>query len=702
MSGRRASSTDPGPSPVVASIGSPEISESEVRLPRASAAAVVLVLLVPAAIVISIIAGTVGGEFSTGTSLYDPGFLVDRGLPIVRVVHDLAAALTVGLLVLAAFIVPGQKKRPGELGRSQWRATRWAAYAGAVWFTAAAIVIVLTGIQVSGVPIGSPIFASTFETFLFHVELGESLAVSALCVLAASVISMFARRVTSVGIAAGFALFGLLPLALSGHAAGSIEHANAVNSLAVHLVAVCVWVGGLAGLILLRRTVRTGFGAAVARYSTLAGWAFAAVAFSGIVNAALRLSSPADLLKPYGLLIVTKASILIVLGVAGALQRRRIIPRLRADPLQRSAFVRLAVCEAAFMAIAIGVSVGLSKSPPPVSQAPLTGDLAREGLLGFPYPPPVSVLHMFTVWHWDWVWLGIALVLAGGYLWAVRVLHRRGDRWPVLRTIPWLLGCAGLIWVTNGGPAVYGLVHFSSHMVDHMALMMVVPPLLVLGGPVLLALRALPVRHDGSRGIREWLLLFTHSRFLTFLAKPVVAGVIFAGSLIVFYYSPAFGSALQSHEWHVAMTVHFLLSGYLFFWVFIGVDPGPKRPPYPILFMVLLGTLAFHAFFGVALMSSDQVLAIDWWHALGETDNAALLADQHVGGGIAWGASEIPMVLVALGVAVRWTRSDERAARRGDRQADRDGGAELAAYNARLEKLKEQDERVEHTSNDAR
>jgi putative copper resistance protein D len=301
-------------------------------------------------------------------------------------------------------------------------------------------------------------------------------------------------------------------------------------------------------------------------------------------------------------------------------------------------------------------------------------------------------MRMFTVWHLDWAWLGLCAVLAGCYIWAWRKLRRDGHPWPIGRVIAWVAGCAVLAWATSGGPAVYGLVHFSSHMVDHMALMMFVPPLLVLGGPVLLALRALPVRHDGSRGIREWLMVFTHSRFLGFLAQPVVAGVIFAGSLIVFYYSPAFYASLSSHEWHVAMCVHFLLSGYLFFWVFIGVDPGPKRPPYPILFMVLLGTLAFHAFFGVAVMLSDSILAIDWWHALGQTNNAALLVDQHTGGGVAWGASEIPMVLVALGVAFAWTRSDERTAKRLDRQADRDGDAALVAYNARLARMREHDE----------
>ncbi|MEO8907187.1 MAG: cytochrome c oxidase assembly protein [Microbacteriaceae bacterium] len=665
--------------------------DSEIRLPRASLTSIILVLCIPVAVTASLIAMTVGGGFSTGTALYDPGPIVDVGLPIMRALHDTAAAATVGLLVLAAFILPGQTKAPGEVGHSQWRATRWAAWAGAVWLTAGCVVIVLTGIQISGVPVGDPIFWPTLVTFMFQVELGESLVVSAVCVLAATVIALMAIRLTSVGFAAGFALFALLPLALSGHAAGSFEHANAVNSLAVHLVGVTIWVGGLAGLLLLRRTVKRGFGVAVARYSTLAGWAFCAVAFSGIVNAALRLGTFADLLQPYGLLIVAKASILVILGFAGAVQRRRIIPRLKADPMNRRLFIRLATTEAAFMALAIGIAVGLAKSPPPVSQLPLTGDEAREGLLGFPYPPPVSFLHMFTVWQWDWVWLGLILALAGCYLWAARVLHRRGDRWPVYRTICWLAGCALLVWATSGGPAVYGLIHFSSHMVEHMTLMMFIPVLLVLGAPVLLALRALPTRHDGSRGIREWLLLFTHSRFLGFLARPLVAAVIFAGSLIAFYYSPAFYSALSSHEWHVAMTVHFLLSGYLFFWVFIGVDPGPKRPSYPMLFIVLLATLGFHAFFGVSLMLGKAVLAPDWWIALGQTNTAAVLADQQAGGGIAWGGSELPMTFVALALAIMWARSDERTAKRLDRKADRDGDADLVAYNARLARMRDDD-----------
>lgn len=665
--------------------------EQELRLPPIDPVAAILAFCVPLAVAMALLAMVFSGAFLTGTALLNPGDVVTYGLPVARTVHDLAAAGTIGFLLAAAFVVPGQTKHPGRLGWAQYQARRWAAWFGGVWFAAALVVLFLTGISISGVQPTDDKFWTVFGTFLFGIELGQSLVVSVVAILIAAVLAALAQKLTTTVVAFAFAVFALLPLSLAGHAAGSFEHANAVNSLALHLIGVTVWCGGLLALLILRGTIRNGYATAVARYSTMAGWAFGAVAFSGVINASLRLASPADLLQPYGLLIVVKATILILLGIAGAIQRRRVIPRLRADPTDRRSFARFAVTEIVFMAVAIGVSVGLSRSAPPISQQPLTGDQLQEGLLGFPYPPAVDVVRMFTVFHLDWVWLAIACTLAGLYVWAFVRLRRRGDPWPVHRLLAWIAGCVSLAWLTSGGAAVYGMIHFSTHMIQHMGLMMLAPLFFVLGGPVLLALRVLPARHDGSRGVREWLLLFTHSRYLRFLANPVVAGVIFAGSLIVFYYTPAFQGALFSHQWHVAMCIHFLLSGYLFFWVFIGVDPGPRRPPYPILLLVLLATMAFHAFFGVALMESQSVLAIDWWHALGQTDDAALLADQHVGGGVAWGASEIPMVLVALGVAFQWTRSDERAARRQDRQAVRDGDAELRAYNERLQKLDRRD-----------
>src|SRR5690606_8804994 len=127
--------------------------------------------------------------------------------------------------------------------------------------------------------------------------------------------------------------------------------------------------------------------------------------------------------------------------------------------------------------------------------------------------------------------------------WAVR-LRARGDHWSMARTASFLLGLGIAIWVTQGAPAIYGMATFSGHMVQHMTLMIAVPLPLTFGAPVTLALRALPSRHDGSRGPREWLRVIVESRLMQFFAHPVVAAVNFAGGMVVFYYSPLFEFAL--------------------------------------------------------------------------------------------------------------------------------------------------------------
>ena len=258
----------------------------------------------------------------------------------------------------------------------------------------------------------------------------------------------------------------------------------------------------------------------------------------------------------------------------------------------------------------------------------------------------------------------------------------------------WVAGMLLLAYVTNGGVNVYEQVLFSAHMLGHMALTMAVPVLLVPGAPVTLAARAIRARKDGSRGGREWILLAVHSRFAGIIANPIVAAVLFAGSLWVFYYSPLFRWTMLDHIGHEWMIGHFLLTGYLFVQSLIGIDPVPYRLPYPFRLVLLLGTMAFHAFFGLAIMSGTGLLLADWYGAMGWGTDA--LADQQLGGGIAWSIGEIPTVALAITVAVQWARSDEKESRRRDRHADRTGDAELEAYNARLAAIAEHDRRGEH------
>jgi putative copper resistance protein D len=176
-----------------------------------------------------------------------------------------------------------------------------------------------------------------------------------------------------------------------------------------------------------------------------------------------------------------------------------------------------------------------------------------------------------------------------------------------------------------------------------------------------------------------------HSPVGRLLAHPLVAAVLFAGSLVVFYYSPLFRWATTDHIGHEWMTAHFLITGYLFVQSLVGVDPVPYRLPYPLRLMVLLVTMAFHAFFGLALLQGSGLLLADWYGAMGWGTSA--LADQQAGGGIAWSVGEIPTLVLAMVVAVRWAGSDERESRRLDRNAERTDDAELAAYNDMLARL---------------
>jgi cytochrome c oxidase assembly factor CtaG len=219
-----------------------------------------------------------------------------------------------------------------------------------------------------------------------------------------------------------------------------------------------------------------------------------------------------------------------------------------------------------------------------------------------------------------------------------------------------------------------------------------VPILLALGGPTTLALRALPTAGRGQPpGPREWLLAALHSRVSRVLTNPFVATALFIVGFYGLYFGGIFGAVVGSHAAHVAMNLHFLISGYLFYWVVIGVDPTPRPlPPLAKLGMVF-ASLPLHAFFGVVLMGTNDVMGESFYRSLQLPWHTDLVGDQHLGGAIAWAAGEGPLVVVLLALFIQWRRSDDRTARRLDRAADRDEDADLMAYNAMLAEMARRD-----------
>jgi putative copper resistance protein D len=634
-----------------------------------------------AAVAVVIPAGLLGGAFAAPVAgLPDVGGFVRWGTPVVRAIHDLAAASTVGLLLVAATIIPEARGTSRRV-----TAARYACATGVVWVVAGIVGLVFSFSDLSGTKLTDPLFGAQLQTFVFQLEFLRVAAVSAALALVVTTGAAVVRGRAGIVALAALSLLAILPLSLAGHAAGAADHDTAVNSLALHLVAALVWVGGLLALAILRPLLGTDLAISVQRYSMLAGCCFVAVAVSGAANAWIRVGTFGNLLSSYGALVVLKVVALVALGLAGWRQRSRVVHRIAVDPLAGRLFGRLALVEVAVMGAAFGLGTALSRSGPPVPDSPVGTIDPAYALTGFPAPAgPLTSLHWLTVWRIDWLWLGVSVIAVALYVAGARRMRARGDSWPVRRTIGWVTGWAIVVWATCGAPGVYGPVLFSVHMLMHMTVSMSAPILMVLAAPVTLALRTLTPREDDTLGPRELLLALVHSRFLAVLGNPVVAAAIFFGSLVVFYFSPLFELALRTHTGHVLMTTHFLLAGYLFVWVLVGIDPGPRRWPPSLRLVILFVTISFHAFFGVALTTGTTLLAPTFYQGLHLPWPVDLLSDQRNGGAVAWGVGELPTLLLALLVTLAWVRSDGAETKRLDRQADRDDDAELRAYNAHL------------------
>lgn len=639
-------------------------------------------------------------------SVSDPGALVRWGLPISKALHNVSLATVIGGLIFATGVLPrttGKGRKNPKDGEAEHplftRSLAVAAIAGIVWTLSAVSVLVLTFSDVAGLSLsGDAQFTQSLVYFMTDIETGRAWLWVTIIAAVVTTALFGVRSLTALALALALAVVGLLPTALIGHSSSSSDHEGAINSLGLHLLGVSVWVGGIVMLVLLSRILSsTGLTEPVLRrFSSLAGFAFALVLASGVINASIRITNWADLFgSAYGQLIVAKTLATLVLGAIGFMHRQWVIPQLGRKGLSvKRVLWQLIAVELLVMGATSGVAVALGRSAPPEPTTYAPDASPAFILTGYELPPELTPERWLTEWRLDWLWIAVGLFGLVAYILGVVKVRRRGDKWNPLHTITWVIGLVVLTYITSGPPAVYGRVLFSAHMVDHMALTMVAPIFLVLGAPVTLALRALPARGDGSRGLREWLLVFVHSRFSQLVTHPIFAAANFAGSIVLFYYSDAFGFAMREHVGHELMNVHFALTGYIFVLSMIGSDPLPRRAPYPMRLLLLLATMGFHAFFGVAIMGGTGLLAADYFGNLGRAWGPSAIVDQQMGGAVAWGIGEVPTLLVAIGVAIMWSRSDEREKRRVDRAADRNNDADLNAYNDMFAKLAERDARL--------
>lgn len=291
----------------------------------------------------------------------------------------------------------------------------------------------------------------------------------------------------------------------------------------------------------------------------------------------------------------------------------------------------------------------------------MPGDLARltaasGGLLS----PPVRLHTLLTAWQHNWLIVVAAAFEAvpiGWYVLSVRRLGRRGRPWSAWRTAAFVGGVLVVVIATQSGLAAYDDTNFTAHVVQHLLLMNLAPPLLAMGAPVTLALQA------SSRSTTTRLLKILHSPPARLLTHPLLAGGLVVTTMYGYFLTPLYRLSIENTWFHYYTHLHFLLAGSLYWWPIVGADVLPRRWGHGAKLLLLFSAIPWSSFLGIAILEMSTPIA-----------PAYTLADTHAGGGVLWAASELFTVVFALVVFADWAKADLRQAARYDRQLTRTPG----------------------------
>ncbi|MCQ9343252.1 bifunctional copper resistance protein CopD/cytochrome c oxidase assembly protein [Corynebacterium kozikiae] len=633
------------------------------------------------------------GESLAALGIPDPGPVTTAGLPFLRASAWVLAALALGSFMVSAFYLdpahdPAQdpvqdpqtarnKQRTQTLTVDAHIAARTGAYAALGFAVIALVMVPMVLSDVSGQPFTQAV--QFFSMALDRVAAAKAWLASAVIAVLVGVAALVARSWRAQPLLAVGAFAMVLPLGLEGHSAAGGDHDYGTNSLLWHLLFMMIWVGGLVGLIAHARRLGPQLGTAVRRYSALALWAVVVMSISGVINAAIRVRLGDLFTSDYGRMIVLKAVLVLVLAALGFAHRRVTLPRL--DAGDWAAFVRVGTVEVLVMAVIVGVSVSLGRTPPP---PPRVTELTQMQVqMGYTLEQAPTLWNVWTIWRFDIMFSLFALIISAFYLRGLLKLRSQSKPWPVARSFWFFLGTATLALTMSSGVGLYMPAMFSMHMVAHMILSMVVPVFLVLGAPLTLVLEAA----EPNSVWRRWIQALLDSRILRVMMHPAFNTIQFITIFYLLYVTPWYTLMVSEHAGHLIMNWVFLASGYLYYWEMIGADPKPRDNSVIKRLAWLVFSMPFHLYFGVYLMQLQQVLAEDFYLSLDLPWDIDLKRDQGIGGGIAWASGSFPLVVVFGTLFLQWLREDRKTEREYEQAAEANDDAELAAYNEMLARM---------------
>lgn len=611
-----------------------------------------------------------------------PGIDTSMASGLLHAVVAVASVWCVGSLVYAVFA--RQRSGTDRLMVDWFTDGRPVAWSAAVWAVAAAALVFVDAADAGGQPLARLLVPGAAGYLVSASYLPTAWIVVAVVATTIAIGAFLAHTWQALAALAALGLVALLPPVVVTQVLVGPNHDFGSDAATVGTPAAAVLVGLLAVLRVRSTTGPLPGPVSILRVWRLLGVAWAVAVVAEVVLALFELTGSPVLGSPTAWLFAVRFVLLAVLAplILRGLRTAGRETDLAALRRASGSLVRLALLPAVLL---LGAGLIMARIPPPQYFVPTS-----VGQIFFGYDvsraPTLAVLALG--WRPNLLFLAIAGAAVGLYLVGVAALRRRGDTWSGGRTAGWLLGWAVVVITTSSGLGRYSSAVFSLHMVLHMALNMLGPLLLVLGGPITLALRALPAHgRSKSAGVREWIAALLAWRVTHVFYNPLFVFIRFIGAYYLLYFSPIFDFALRYHWAHQLMNIEFIVIGVMFYGLVIGVDAPPRPIPHIGKLGMVLAAMPFHAFFGVGVMTSKDVIAGDFYSYLRLPWQGNLLADQAVGGGIAWAAGEIPLVIVIVALVTQWSKQDNRVATRVDRHLDQGTDDSWEAYNAMLAKL---------------
>jgi putative membrane protein len=265
------------------------------------------------------------------------------------------------------------------------------------------------------------------------------------------------------------------------------------------------------------------------------------------------------------------------------------------------------------------------------------------------------------LWFLEWPVEPFVWLICGAAAWWYLRAARRIAGWSPWRRRSYLAGVGVVALALAGPPAAFDTDLFWVHMVQHLLLVIVAVPLILVGAPMTLALRT---GSDRTRGVLRSL---SGARPIRALGNPIVAWAGLAAVMVITHFSPMYNAALENEFVHVAEHTLFLSAALLFWWPVVGLDPGSRRLGWPLRAVYIALTMPLQAFIGLALYSSDRIL-YHHYATLNRTWGPTPLEDQRLAGVVMWVGGEFLTVAALAAVIVAWMRHEERLAANEDRR----------------------------------